>query len=312
MEASESETRREVAPIVFVGGTGRSGTHIIGKLLGRSADLALVPVECRFHTEPRGFPGLLSGEVSKRRFLRRMRGFWWKGWQGTRRRGMHKFIERERYDEALRAFDERFDSDPEEACRRLFYDLLWFRAERKDAKGIVEQSTDVVAAGATLAKLFPEARFVHVIRDGRDASASRVSQTRRIIYPRNRKQGIAWWEKRMSRIAEGMAAIPPDRVLEVSIDELVASKYARALKPIADFAGIATGYRVRRYYKSRMDSERANQGRWRRDLTVCDAKEIDRLYAAALDRLEAQGATAVPMLRRTMEPQGTDREVQPA
>jgi hypothetical protein len=58
---------------------------------------------------------------------------------------------------------------------------------------------------------------------------------------------------------------------------------------------------VRRYYKSRMDSERANQGRWRRDLTVCDAKEIDELYAAALDRLEARGSTAVPLLRATME-----------
>ncbi len=312
MDASASESRREVAPIVFVGGTGRSGTHIIGKLLGRSADLALVPVECRFHVEPRGFPGLLSGEVSKRRFMRRMRGFWWKGFQGTRRRGMYKFIERDRYDAALAAFSERFDAEPEEACRRLFYDLLWFRAERKGAKGIVEQSTDVVAAAPTLLRLFPEARFVHVVRDGRDASASRVSQTNRIIYPRNRKQGIVWWEKRMSRIAAGIEAIPPERLLEVSIDELVASKFAGALRPLTDFAGVAAGYRVRRYYKSRMNAERANQGRWRRDLTVCDAKEIDELYAAALDRLEAEGLTAVPLLRKSLERAERDPQVQAA
>ena len=312
MDAAASESRREVAPIVFVGGTGRSGTHIIGKLLGRSADLALVPVECRFHVEPRGFPGLLSGEVSKRRFMRRMRGFWWKGFQGTRRRGMHKFIERDRYDAALEAFSDRFDSEPEEACRRLFYDLLWFRAERKGAKGIVEQSTDVVAAAPTLVRLFPEARFFHVVRDGRDASASRVSQTNRIIYPRTRKQGIVWWEQRMSRIAAGIEAIPPERVLEVSIDELVASKFAGALRPLTDFAGIAPGYRVRRYYKSRMDAERANQGRWRRDLTVCDAKAIDELYAAALDRLEAAGSTAVPLLRKSLERGEQEAQVQAA
>lgn len=312
MDASASESRREVAPIVFVGGTGRSGTHIIGKLLGRSSDLALVPVECRFHVEPRGFPGLLSGAVSKRRFMRRMRGFWWKGFQGTRRRGMYKFIERDRYDAALAAFSERFDAEPEEACRRLFYDLLWFRAERKGAKGIVEQSTDVVAAAPTLLRLFPEARFVHVVRDGRDASASRVSQTNRIIYPRNRKQGIVWWEMRMSRIAAGIEAIPPERLLEVSIDELVASKFAGALRPLTDFAGVAAGYRVRRYYKSRMNAERANQGRWRRDLTVCDAKEIDELYAAALDRLEAEGLTAVPLLRKSLERAERDPQVQAA
>src|SRR5205823_7120632 len=54
---------RTPAPIVFVGGTGRSGTHVIARLLGRSMDLAAIPVECRFHAEERGFPGLLSGQV---------------------------------------------------------------------------------------------------------------------------------------------------------------------------------------------------------------------------------------------------------
>jgi hypothetical protein len=301
VDPAPSSRRRETAPIVFVGGTGRSGTHIIGKLLGRSADLALIPVECRFHTEPRGFPGLLAGDVSKRRFLRRMRGFWWKGFQGTRRRGMYRFIERDRYDTALADFDERFDSEPEEACRQLFLDLLWFRAERKEAKGIVEQSTDTVAQAATLGRLFPEARFVHVVRDGRDASASRVAQTRGILHPRNRRQGILWWEARMARIAEGIEAIPRERLIEVSIDELVATRGPRAVRPLTDFAGVATGHRVRRYYKSRMNAERANQGRWNRDLSPCDASEIDGLYAEALDRLEAGGSTAIPLLRRSLE-----------
>jgi hypothetical protein len=292
---------RTPAPIVFVGGTGRSGTHVIAKLLGRSADLAAIPVECRFHSEDRGFPGLLSGEVAKRAFMRRMRGFWWKGFQRSRFRGLHRFVERERFDEALARFDERFDSDPEDACRQLFLDLLWFRAERKRAPGIVEQSTDVVAQGAVLARLFPEARFVHVVRDGRDASASRVAQTRRVVYPRTRRQGIDWWEQRLRRIASGIEAIPPDRLLEVSIDELVATRGPQALRPLTEFAGVATGYRVRRYYKSRMNAERANQGRWRRGLSEERAADLDSRYLAALERLEGGGLTSAPLLRRTLE-----------
>jgi hypothetical protein len=286
---------------MFVGGTGRSGTHVIAKLLGRSADLAAIPVECRFHAEDRGFPGLLSGEVSKRAFLRRMRGFWWRGFQRSRLRGLHRFVDRERFDTALARFDERFGADPEAACRQLFLDLLWFRAERKGALGIVEQSTDVVAQGAVLARLFPEARFVHVVRDGRDASASRVAQARWLVYPRTRRQGMDWWEQRMRGIASGIAAIPPERLLEVSIDELVATRGPQALRPLTEFAGVATGYRVRRYYKSRMDAERANQGRWRRDLSERRAADLDRRYVAALERLEAAGLTSAPLLRRTLE-----------
>ena len=300
-DPAPAEPSRTPAPIVFVGGTGRSGTHVVAKLLGRSADLAAIPVECRFHAEDRGFPGLLSGAVSKRAFMRRMRGFWWKGFQRSRLRGLHRFVDRERFDAALERFDERFDADPEEACRQLFLDLLWFRAERKRAWGIVEQSTDVVAQGAVLARLFPEARFVHVVRDGRDASASRVAQTRWLIYPRTRRQGINWWEKRMRRIAAGIEAIPPERLMEISIDELVATRGPQALAPLADFVGVARGYRVRRYYKSRMSAERANQGRWRRGLSKRRADDLDRRYVEALERLEAAGLTSAPLLRRTLE-----------
>jgi hypothetical protein len=230
-----------------------------------------------------------------------MRGFWWKGFQRGRFRGLYRFVERSRFDAALDAFDGRFDSEPELACRNLFLDLLWFRAEREGAFGIVEQSTDVIALAPVLARIFGEARFVHVVRDGRDASASRVSQTHGLIYPRTRRQGIEWWERRMSRIADGIGGIDRDRALEVSIDELVATRGPDALRPLADFAGVATGVRVRRYYKSRMSAERANQGRWRRGLSERRAADIERRYDDALDRLEAAGATAVPLLRRSLE-----------
>src|SRR6266550_6172033 len=82
-------------PIVFVGGTGRSGTHVIARLLVRHPRLFQVPVEVRFHVEERGFPGLLDGSVSKRAFVRRLRGFWWKGFQTGRMRGMFRFVPRE-------------------------------------------------------------------------------------------------------------------------------------------------------------------------------------------------------------------------
>ena len=98
-------------PVLFVGGTGRSGTHIASRLLGKSPHLALIRVECRFHTDDEGFPGLLAGDVSKASFVRRMRGFWWKGFQTNRVRGLHRFVPRDRLDAALSEFDAGFDAD---------------------------------------------------------------------------------------------------------------------------------------------------------------------------------------------------------
>src|SRR5919197_2304269 len=149
-------------PLVFVGGTGRSGTHILGKLLGKHEKLALVPVEVRFHVDERGFPGLLSGAVSKQEFLRRLRGFWWKGFQTRRMRGMHRFVPEERLERATAALEESYDAGGEEAarwdaCRRLFYELLWFRATDAGTVALVKQNCNTMAAAPTLARLFPEA-----------------------------------------------------------------------------------------------------------------------------------------------------------
>ncbi|MDX6638633.1 MAG: hypothetical protein QOJ01_2144 [Solirubrobacterales bacterium] len=295
------ETRPKPAPIVFVGGTGRSGTHIIAQLLCRNVDMALIPVETRFHSDPGGFPDLLTGKVTKAQFVKRLRGFWWKGFQTNRFRGLHRLMDQSRFDAAVAAFESGYDADREAACRQLFYDLLWWRTERKEAVGIVEQSCDTIAAGGTLATLFPEARFVHVVRDGRDASASRVAQTRRLVHPRTRLEGMRWWENRIRRIAAGSDQIPPDRLLEVSIDELVAARDSQVLHPLCRFAGVGTGHRVRRFYRLRMSAERANQGRWQVGISPRRAAAIEREYEAVLQRLEAANVSFAPLLRRSFE-----------
>ncbi len=304
--AVEIERAPEVAPIVFVGGTGRSGTHVLGQLLSRHASFALVPVEVRFHTDPDGFPGLLAGEVSAERFVRRLRGFWWRGFQTSRMRGMYRFVDRARFDEAVERFEATHEAGLEQACRRLFFDLLWFRVtegeKAEQGEGLVEQSTDNVAAAPTLARLFPEARFIHVVRDGRDASASRVAQTRGLVRPRTRVQGIEWWEERVRAIEAGAEAIPADRLLTMSLDELLLMPRARAaLRPMFRFLGVPPTKRTRRYFNRRMTREEANAERWRRGISASKARRIEARYAEALDRLDAAGARCAPLLRRGLE-----------
>ena len=309
MAADSPQPRREgPAPILFVGGTGRSGTHVVAKLAARNSNYRLVPVECRFHTDPDGFPGLLAGEVSKRAFVRRMRGFWWKGFQTDRLRGLYRFMPRERLDRALGAFEEGFDAAPEAACRKLFYDLLWpvtTEGRSGQVQGIVEQSCDVIAQAPTLVRLFPEARFVHVVRDGRDASASRVSQRRWLVYPRTRRQGLEWWERRIRAIDSGSKAIAPDALLELGLDDFLTRRARkRAIEELAAFAGVGPGMRMRRFMRRRMNPARANRDRWRRGLDPGEQERVEREYLEVLERLERDGVSCAPILRRAVERAG--------
>ncbi len=130
------ERAPETAKLVFIGGTGRSGTHVLSQLVSRHNRYALVPVEVRFHTDADGFPGPALRRGDRRAVhASRMRGFWWKGFQTSRFRGMYRFVDRERYDAALATFEAGHGDDLVAACRRLFYDLLWFRVEEEAAGG---------------------------------------------------------------------------------------------------------------------------------------------------------------------------------
>lgn len=303
LDAAAGGSRRLVAdppPFVFVGGTGRSGTHVIARLLSRHPLFALVPVEVRFHVEERGFPGLLAGRVSRDDFVGRLRGFWWKGFQTGRMRGMFRFVPEERFETAVAAFEAAFDDDPEAACRRLYCDLLWFRVDEANAAGLIEQSTDTVAEAATLVRLFEGARFVHVVRDGRDASASRVAQTRGVISPRTRREGLEWWEARIRRVDAGSRAIAPDRLLTVSLDELLLLG-PKALRPLCRFVSVYQRRPMRRFFRVRMTTENAHSERWRQGLSERQAREVEELYEEALQRLEADGIACAPLLRRTLE-----------
>ena len=306
----------DAAPVTFVGGTGRSGTHVVAQLLSRNERLAVIPLEVRFHTDPDGFPGLLSGEVTLERFMKRLRGFWWRGFQFNRlrgrMRGLHRLVDQDRFDAAASQFERSFSDDQIAACRQLFFDLLWFRAEeRPDGRGIVEQSTDAVAQAPTLLKVFPEARFIHVVRDGRDASASRVSQTRGLVEPRTRVGGIGWWLDRIQAIERGAEAVPPERLLTMSLDELLLVNRSRvALRPLFRFAGVHVSKPTRRYFRNRMSREQANVERWRRGLTLRQVRRIENLYAEALGQLETDRARSAPLLRRTWQ-RGRDPELSP-
>ena len=112
--------------LLFIGGTGRSGTHVLSQLLGTHSRYARVPIEARFHVNPQGFPDLLSGKVTPEQFLRKMRRFWWKRIRagevapvlarrlafGRKVRGLHKVVSKDRFEAALAEFERHLPVRP--------------------------------------------------------------------------------------------------------------------------------------------------------------------------------------------------------
>jgi hypothetical protein len=302
-------------PIVFVGGTGRSGTHILATLLGRHSFYADVPVEARFHAKPQGIPDLLAGEVTVDQFVRKLRRFWWYRVAagevlpavlpriplGRSVRGLHKVMPQQRFDRAVRRFERRWTRDPEMACRRLFLDLLWPIAERAGKPGLVEMTTSTMQHASTLHRLFPEAKFVHSIRDGRDSGSSKVSKRQKRQHPRDAVEGFEWWFDRVERIERGIAPLPSEKVHHLSLDRLVAADREEAYGALLAFLGIEDEPAMREYFDSEVTERNANRDRWRQGLSEPEQAELTARYERALEAMDARGFATAPALREAYE-----------
>lgn len=312
MSAAEAgaaaQRRRE---LVFVGGTGRSGTHALAALLGRHSRFADVAIEARFHCNKRGMPDLLEGRITLASYLEKLRGFWWHRVRvDGQPRGLYNLMRRHELDAALERFEAGFDSDPIGACRGLYLDLLWPVAERRGASGLVEMSSHNVREAQTIMRLFPEARIIHALRDGRDSAASVTTKT---WGPRSTGAAIGWWAERLRAIERGVRGsedgtpfeVPAERFRVVLLDDLVGAERDPTYAGLLEFLGVDDEPAMRSFFEAEMTPERAHIGRWRGELGPAARAWVGRRYERTVAKLERERNHAAPALRVALERERT-------
>jgi hypothetical protein len=290
-------------PLILVGGTGRSGTHVLARLLGRHPQLADIPIESRFHCHgPKGIPDLIAGRATVAEFTWKLREFWWHRVrkEDFEPRGLYNISSRRRFDAALDAFEPAFGADPEAACRGLFWDLLGPYADELGKPGLVEMSSHNVREAPTLRRLFPDALFIHVFRDGRDVASSITTKT---WGPDRLVAAIDWWAERMRAIDHGARGIAGEdgsrsgRILHaVLLEDLVERRRDEGYERLLDFCGIDDAPAMREYFERAMTPEAANRGRWRAGLSSIGVWRIERRYRRVLAELAREGNHAAPAL----------------
>ncbi len=280
--------------LVFIGGTGRSGTHVLARLLDRHPRFAEVPIESRFHCNKRGLPDLLEGRVTLAGFLSKLRDFWWHRVRvDGQPRGLYNLLTRRQFDAAVERFEVDYPSDPVPACRGLFVDLLWPLAAQQGKPGLVEMSSHNVREAQTLRRLFPEARFVHTVRDGRDAASSVTTKT---WGPDSILKGIDWWADRLRAIETGVRgtddgadyALSRAELCVVVLDDLVWGDREGEYRRLLDFLGVDDDAAMREFFGDQMHPAAAHLARWREGLGRIERRRVQRRYEATLAALERE------------------------
>jgi hypothetical protein len=205
MAAEQEQERAETGPPVFpfVVGVARSGTTLVRAILDSHPDLA-IPGESHFLAEMARSPDrylaadgfrvgrFLQDVLSHQRFQR---------W-GLPEERMHRLL---RDDPPV---------DLAAAFRRLYEAYALGQGKRRYG----DKTPAYVHHISVLGALFPEARFVHVVRDGRDVALSHVAHP---SFTRTVPEVALVWRRGVERGRRTGLALGPGRYREVRYEDLL-------------------------------------------------------------------------------------------
>lgn len=188
----------------FIVGVGRSGTTLVQAMLNAHPDLAF-PFESHFivplaeqreqYERPEAF--------DTRKFVDDLCGWW-----SFQRWGIEHAA-------VMEALARPIPNDLADAVRRLYK----LHARRRGKRLYGDKTPDYMLSLPFLARLFPEARFIHVIRDGRDVALA----LRDVEWMRQNAvvDCALYWALRIDTAQRAARWLGPKRYLEVRYERLV-------------------------------------------------------------------------------------------
>jgi len=280
---------------VFVGGAPRSGTHVVAHLIGAHPRYFAIPYEVVVHCGWRkGIPAYVNGVIDREELVEKLGTFWWQRplpWRPELDRGLYKLLERNELDSVLERFRTLPEGDRLAAGRRLAADLFDAITAQSGAPGFAEHTPDNLMSAPDIHALFPNAKFIHVMRDGRDRACSVVSLP---FGANSYAEAMRRWALVLRRGEEVANAIPPDQLLVLQLEDLVLAQRERSYARLLEFVGLTDDDAMRAFFESEVGPERAHVGRWRTELGPAEREELEAAYRETIAGLRADGVSCIP------------------
>ncbi len=269
---------------VLVGGTGRSGTTIAGRVLNHHPALALTRSrEVRFLTSAGGLIAALGSAVPSdlapvdpATFAENLRGrfYRWRKPSGIHE-GLHRTVHPEVIDDAVRSYLAHVDDDPLGASREVVFAILPHTLKHPDRRWIDTTPTNVRLSRA-LHTLLPRARIVHMMRDGRDVAVSFAGKD---FGPDDPREALELWGERMMQASAEESALEPGGVVtRVDLADWVGPDALDHVRLLCNDLDLERDDNFEHWFTTNVTSEGMHAGRWRAELDSRTAAELDARY----------------------------------
>ena len=290
-----SPRNHKVRP-VFVGGTGRSGTTVMGDLLGFHEHIRTsVPIEIKFLANKSGLLQLVFRRdtpsnqpkisifnlraqrirrISEKakfakiqvEFLDRIWNSWWDiDAPPPHGRGLQSGISKERFEFLINRLISNLRINRVWAARRFMRDFISSQEDHAGQKYWVETTPLNIAQARRILKLFPDALFINMVRDPRDVIASLLTKN---WGPTTPLEGLEWIEKRLRDAHEALAHIPANQKITIALEDLAINNRLQSYQSLLKFLNLGDDAGMKEFFETHLSAEAAMSGRWKQEIAT--------------------------------------------
>jgi hypothetical protein len=296
---------------IFIGGTGRSGTTVLGDLLNEHSLVRTSnPTEIKFLANRGGFLDVVFGSMNsqlenrekisifhyrtyrqraQKDLLQRRERFdefseklWQKWWEidapAPHGPGLHAGIDKTVLQSLFDNYARSIKKNPIKHARKL---MQGFIAQQKGGKGEkfwAETTPMNITYSHRLIKLFPEAKFIVIRRDPKDVIASLLTKN---WGPNTPAEGVEWIEARIRADHEALKSVPKNQVMFINLEDLVTNSPHKSYNKLLNFLQLQDEAAMRAFHTNKMTAENASSGRWKKEISDPD-------FEAAIDAMNSR------------------------
>ena len=237
----------------------------------------------RFNVVTRILP--LIGKNRMHFFTDNLHGRWWsEEGKAGKPRGLVQSLSKDVVESAHTRFVQSFKSDPAGASQEFFYTLARAQIKSEQIRYFGDSTPVNMMHSDQIKKLLPDARFINVIRDGRDVA---LSITKERWGPDDAYEGLKWWAHRILKSAQALDKVDKKSVFEFRIEDLVVHNRDDSYQNILKFLQLDSSTEMHEYFETTMSAERLHIGSWRTQ--VKDPERFDALYRSLCKKLKHKG-----------------------
>lgn len=294
----------DFSDILFSGGSGRSGTTVVGKMIGRHPDVQVaVPLEIKFLTAGNGLLDLAGGrkfhkngkpilrrDGNLRLFEKAALNKWWIVESKSKEKtGLHLGIDRAYLEQLLEELRENCSSDQVSGSRIFFRKFVDSQLAKRNRSRWIDTTPPNLMRSSEIVSLLPGAKFIHMIRDGRDVACSVVREK---WGPSEHFEALEWWRERLLKVINESKK-NPEMILHVWLEDLIHFDREGSFNRILTFSNLSETPAMRRYFEEEMQPKAAHSNRWQSE--VKRAKSFSKRYEEIYEELVESGLPKLKM-----------------